>query len=62
MSIPLSTFYTGGQTVYSFRRGEICKHCKGTGDTTGVLHTCPICSGSGKMMRKVKVKDQVKEV
>jgi DnaJ-class molecular chaperone len=62
MSIPLSTFYTGGKTMYGFRRGEICKNCKGTGDTTGTLHTCSVCGGSGKMVRKVKVKDQVKEV
>lgn len=60
MSIPLSTFYTGGPSMYSFRRGEICKHCKGTGDISGMLHKCNACAGSGKMVRKVKVKDQVK--
>jgi len=60
MSIPLAMFYKGGETVYSFRRGEICKHCKGTGDISGVLHTCSVCGGTGKMVRKVKVKDAVK--
>lgn len=48
--------------MYSFRRGEICKHCKGTGDVTGTLHQCDACGGTGKMIRKVKVKDTIKEI
>ena len=40
MWIPLEKFYTGGDEVYSFRRGEICKHCKGTGDLSGIKKTC----------------------
>jgi DnaJ-class molecular chaperone len=48
--------------VYSFRRGEICKHCKGTGDVSGEKKTCPICGGSGKMTREVKVKDAIKKM
>jgi DnaJ-class molecular chaperone len=48
--------------VYSFRRGEICKNCKGTGDLSGTKHSCPVCGGSGKMFREVKVKDTVKKM
>jgi DnaJ-class molecular chaperone len=32
MPIPLSKFYEGGPMTFSFRRGEICRKCKGTGD------------------------------
>lgn len=62
MWIPLNKFYTGGDEVYSFRRGEICKHCKGTGDLSGKKQVCPVCGGTGKMFREVKVKDTVKKV
>lgn len=62
MWIPLDKFYTGGEQVYSFRRGEICKHCKGTGDESGEKKTCTSCGGSGKMFREVKVKDEVKKI
>ena len=48
--------------VFGFRRGEICKRCKGTGDESGVLKDCPVCNGTGKMTRSVKVKDSVKEM
>lgn len=58
----MEKFYTGGEMVYSFRRGEICKHCKGTGDSGGEKTPCPACSGSGKMFREVKVKDEVKKI
>ena len=60
--VPLDKFYTGGQMVYSFRRGQICKHCKGTGDSGAQKTPCPLCSGSGKMVREVKVKDEVKKM
>lgn len=49
--VPLEKFYTGGEMVYSFRRGEICKHCKGTGESGGEKTPCSACSGSGKMFR-----------
>lgn len=62
MWVPLDKFYTGGDMVYSFRRGQICKHCKGTGQQAGVKHSCPVCSGSGKMVREVNVKGQIKKM
>jgi DnaJ-class molecular chaperone len=62
MTIPLSLFYKGGEEVFHFSRGEICKHCKGTGDVSGTIHTCSVCGGTGKMIRKVKVKDTVKDI
>ncbi len=51
MSLPLAAFYKGGDLQYSFRRGEICKSCKGTGDVSGKLKTCEACSGTGKMVK-----------
>jgi DnaJ-related protein SCJ1 len=62
MWVPLDKFYTGGEMVYSFRRGEICKQCKGTGDAGGQKQTCPACGGSGKMVREVNVKGEVKKI
>ena len=62
MNIPLAKFYQGGDMVFSFRRGEICKRCKGTGDESGVLKDCPVCNGSGKTKRSVKVKGELKEM
>jgi DnaJ-class molecular chaperone len=35
MPVPLSKFYLGGPMTFSFRRGEICRRCKGTGDEGG---------------------------
>lgn len=32
MEVTLDDFYKGGESVFSFRRGEICRVCKGTGD------------------------------
>lgn len=46
--------------TFSFRRGEICRHCKGSGDSDGIVHVCESCKGSGRMTRKVKVKDGYK--
>lgn len=46
--------------VFPFRRGEICKACKGSGDQGGVLHQCEACQGSGKMKRTVQVQGKPK--
>lgn len=60
MPVSLAKFYTGGPLTFSFRRGEICKKCKGTGDQGGELHPCEHCNGTGKMIRTVQVKDKKK--
>jgi DnaJ-class molecular chaperone len=62
MWIPLEKFYKGGDEMYSFRRGEICKQCKGTGDLSGVKQPCKACQGSGKIVKEVKVKDTIKKM
>mgnify|MGYP006995462366 CR=1 FL=1 len=40
MPVPLQKFYEGGPMTFSFRRGEICRKCKGTGDAGAQFHGC----------------------
>jgi len=60
MDVTLKDFYVGSEKVFSFRRGYICKHCKGTGDSSAKMEKCPICGGTGKIFKKVKVGAETK--
>lgn len=48
--------------TFSFRRGQICRKCKGTGDEGGHINPCEHCNGTGKMFRTVTVKDTTKQI
>lgn len=49
MDVTLEDLYNGAEKVFGFRRGELCKTCKGTGDARATLSTCSKCNGSGHL-------------
>lgn len=55
MEVDLEDFYKGSEKVFSFRRGEICKVCKGTGDALESMQKCNHCGGTGNIRRKVRL-------
>lgn len=60
--VKLEDFYNGADRVYSFRRGEVCKKCKGTGDATGRIGACPHCEGVGMVSRRVNMGGEVMDM
>ena len=55
IDITLEELYKGAHKVFSFRRGELCKTCKGTGDAKATLSKCTLCGGKGNIERRIKV-------
>jgi DnaJ-class molecular chaperone len=62
MEVNLEDFYNGLETVFSFRRGEICKVCKGTGDFLESRSGCSTCNGTGKVRKTVKLSGERKTI
>jgi DnaJ-class molecular chaperone len=51
----LEEIYAGATKVYSFRRTEICKTCKGTGDKSAKLGVCQVCGGAGTVNQRMNM-------
>jgi len=62
MEVTLEDFYKGAESAFSFRRGEICKVCKGTGDSLSSMSSCDMCGGKGLMRRQVRLSGEVKTI
>ncbi|KPI45192.1 DnaJ-related protein spj1 [Cyphellophora attinorum] len=52
LTVPLSHFYTGGDTDFTLEKQGICDDCEGSGSADGQVETCSKCGGRGAIVQK----------
>jgi molecular chaperone DnaJ len=53
--VTLDEIYKGGKKTVTYERYNKCSHCDGKGyDENGLIETCPICNGSGRIRKTTR--------